>query len=106
MWQRKEAQKKLKHEITFHGVSLMNKMYLPRARRLALSGHRASIPGPGADEEKLLVFERLLLTWFIPSPFHIATPDSVVKSTPEKGCCKRNRKEVLWHCSLTGINLW
>ena len=29
MWQRKEAQKKLKHAITFHGVSLMNKMYLP-----------------------------------------------------------------------------
>jgi hypothetical protein len=29
MWQRKEAQKELKHAITFHGVSLMNKIYLP-----------------------------------------------------------------------------
>jgi hypothetical protein len=29
MWQRKEAQKKLKHAGTFQGVSLLKKMYLP-----------------------------------------------------------------------------
>lgn len=51
------------------------------------------------------MLERSLFACFFPSLTTYSPHHSLVKNTPGKGCCKRNRKEVLCLCLATSINL-